>query len=90
MRSFWKPDVRQDVDDELTFHLEMRRREFVERGESDAAAREIAARRFGDVERVAETCRLIDEQWHREQRRAGMWTDFRQDVAYAWLGCSSR
>ena len=28
-------------------------------------------------------CRDIDERWYREQRRATMWMDFRQDVGYA-------
>jgi predicted permease len=82
-RRIWRPDVRQDVDDELAFHLEMRRRDFVERGADDASARQAAAQRFGDVASVAAACRRIGEDWRREQRRAGMWTGFRQDAIYA-------
>jgi predicted permease len=82
-RRIWRSDVRRDVDDELAFHLDMRRRDFIERGAREADARDAAARRFGDVTTIAETCRQIDEAWHREQRRAGMWTDIRQDAAYA-------
>jgi predicted permease len=82
-RRIWRSDVRQDVDDELAFHLEMRRRDFAGRGADDAAARQAAARRFGDVASVAAACRQIDEDWRREQRRAGMWADVRLDAAYA-------
>lgn len=82
-RRFWRTDVREDIDDELDFHLEMRRRDFAERGDDDPAAREAAARRFGNLREIAEACRQIDEQWLREQRRAGMWADFRLDAAYA-------
>jgi len=42
-------DPRRDVEDELSFHLDMRIRELIERGESPARARELALRRFGDV-----------------------------------------
>ena len=81
-RRFWKPDVSQDVDDELMVHLELRQRELVERGLDPVEAREIAARRFGDVQAIAAACRNIDERWYREHRRASMWMDLRQDVTY--------
>ena len=35
-RRIWKPDVRKDVDDELSFHLEMRQRDLAERGAAPA------------------------------------------------------
>ena len=82
-RRIWRSDVRQDVDDELAFHLEMRRRDFMEGGAGEGEARNAAARRFGDVTSIAEACRQIDEAWHREQRRAGVWTELRQDAACA-------
>ena len=81
-RRIWRPDVRKDVADELAFHLEQRQREYAERGLAPAAARAEAERRFGNLTEVAATCRAIDEAWYREQRRASMWTDFRQDVGY--------
>jgi predicted permease len=82
-RRIWRSDVRADIDDELSFHLEMRRRDFAERGADEAAARRAAADRFGDVRAVAAACRRIDEEWRREQRRASMWTDAKQDAMYA-------
>src|SRR5688572_548896 len=82
-RRIWRPDVRKDVDDELAFHLEMRRRDFVKRGLADAAAREAADRRFGNRDAVAAACRRIDEGVIRDKRRASMWMDLRQDFSYA-------
>ncbi|HET7616965.1 MAG TPA: ABC transporter permease [Vicinamibacterales bacterium] len=82
-RRFWRPDIRQDVDDELAFHLEMREHDFQSRGLAPADARAEAERRFGDRRRIGAECRAIDERAARERRRAGMLTDFIQDSGYA-------
>ena len=82
-KQFFRPDVRRDVDDEIAYHLEMRARQLVERGALPDEARESAVQRFGNAASIARECRAIDEAWYREQRRASMWTDLRQDVAYA-------
>ena len=82
-RRLWRPDVRQDVDDEIAFHLAERQRDLEAEGLARAESREAAIRRFGNVDAVAAACRRIDEQWYREQRRANMWMDLRQDAAYA-------
>ena len=67
---FWRADLRADVDDELAFHLEMRRRDLEARGLADDAARAEAARRFGDVASVRERCLTIDERRFRRANRA--------------------
>jgi putative ABC transport system permease protein len=82
-RRIWGPDLRRDVDDEIAFHLEQRQRDLSAGGLSDRDAKEEARRRFGNVAEVAAVCRGIDEQWHREQRRASMWSALRQDGGYA-------
>jgi predicted permease len=82
-RRIGPPDVRQDVDDEIAFHLEQRQREFAAGGLDQAGARDAALRRFGDVAKVAAACRAIDEQRHREKRRASMVNDLKRDLAYA-------
>lgn len=82
-RRLWGPDVRQDVDDEIAFHLEERQRDYAGRGMDQNAARDKARRRFGNIDEVAASCRQIDEQWYRERRRANMWSDVRQDSWYA-------
>jgi hypothetical protein len=45
---FWGPDVGEDVDEELSFHLEMLVEEYVAAGMAPEAARQAAGRRFGD------------------------------------------
>jgi hypothetical protein len=78
---FWRADVRADVDDELAFHLDMRRRDLEARGLADDVARDEAERRFGDVAAVRDTCVTIDERRFRRANRAEvishMWTDLR-------------
>jgi putative ABC transport system permease protein len=78
----WR-DARADVEDELAYHLDRREEDACARGLTPEQAREAARRRFGDVERISTEVRSIDEQSAREQRRAGMWSDLRQDVLYA-------
>jgi putative ABC transport system permease protein len=46
-------------------------------------ARDAAVREFGDPARVAAACRDIDQRRYREERRASMWMDLRQDIGYA-------
>jgi putative ABC transport system permease protein len=81
----WR-DVDRDVDDELSFHLEMRTRDARTRGLDAAAARREAERRFGDVERIRRDVRAIDEQVIRGRRRQSMWRDLSQDISYAIRG----
>ena len=52
-------DPRQEVDEELRFHLEQRTRDYIARGMSPEAAREAAAQRFGDTARVSEACTSV-------------------------------
>ena len=48
---FWRADVRADVDDELAFHLDMRRRDLEARGLADDVARDEA-----DVDSLCRRC----------------------------------
>jgi putative ABC transport system permease protein len=81
----WR-DVEGDVDDELSFHLEMRARDARERGLDDETARREAERRFGNIDRISREVRAIDSQVVLGQRRRSMWSDLQQDVAYAVRG----
>src|SRR5205823_4732614 len=85
-RRIWRPEIGADIDEELAYHLEMRERDYRERGLSPADARDAARRRFGDPSTIRSAVRTIDERAARERRRAGMWTDFRQDILYACRG----
>ena len=80
----WKAPVDDEVDDELTFHLEMRTREYIDRGFSTADARREAERRMGDVERVRAACRTLGEGRDRRMRRIEYASELRQDIGFAW------
>jgi predicted permease len=60
--TFFKPDVRRDVDDELAFHLEERTADLVASGLTPAAAQRQARAEFGDVEQVSAGLRDIDHR----------------------------
>jgi predicted permease len=92
MKAFGRPDRRiwrdtgAETDEEIAYHLEMRERDFLERGMSPAEARAEARRRFGRIDTITRQVRAIDDQSARQERRTGMWTDFTQDVRYALRG----
>jgi predicted permease len=79
-----KPTPRHEVDDELAFHLEMRTREYVERGLDPKLARETAIARFGDFEDVRRSCRTIAEGRERDMRRREWRDELKEDLAFAW------
>jgi predicted permease len=51
-RRFWRRSVSDDVDDEVTFHFQMRVDQFMSAGLSRAEAEDAARERFGDVRAV--------------------------------------
>jgi putative ABC transport system permease protein len=64
---FWGTRVDADVDDEIAFHLEMRVRDYMERGLSERDARAAARIRLGDdLGTARDECLTIG---HRRQRR---------------------
>ena len=72
-----------ELDDEFAFHLEMRTRELLGRGYSEAAAREEALRQFGDLPDAIAYCRAADARRESTQMRVELLSDIRQDVRYA-------
>jgi putative ABC transport system permease protein len=84
-RPFWHlrrgpTTVRDEVDEELRVHLEMKVEELRSGGMSIGAARREALRQFGDVEHTRRYCRQQDEQKETRMQRALMLQDFIQDV----------
>jgi len=77
------PNPKVDVQDELSFHLEMRVRELIDRGESPERARELALQRFGDYDESRRECEAIDERRGRRMARTEYLTELRQDIGYA-------
>jgi putative ABC transport system permease protein len=79
----WPSNIDRDVDEEIAAHLDEMRAEYAAKGLSPDEADAAAARKFGNREDVAEACRLIDRRSRDQQRRTGMLTELRQDLAYA-------
>ncbi|MDQ6830358.1 MAG: ABC transporter permease, partial [Gemmatimonadota bacterium] len=72
-----RPDAQRDVSDEIAFHLEMRTREYIDKGMSTEEARRAAIASFGDVSAVESECR--DERGQSLQERARR--DWRRGLA---------
>jgi putative ABC transport system permease protein len=79
----WKPPVEDEVDGELTFHLEMRTREYLAQGMTPEEARGAALARFGDVARANARCRDLGVRRDRTMDRRQYLTEFRQDLTFA-------
>ena len=83
---FWRANVGADVDDELAFHIEAREQELRERGLSADAAHSEALREFGDVERMRNTLRAMDERHAATARRMHFADDLLRDARVALRG----
>ena len=83
---FWGPNVAEDVDDELGFHVDMLTAHYVERGATPEEARERAVARFGDRAHFRAVLRAHDDRLVRGQRRRELVGDFMQDVRIGLRG----
>ena len=79
---FWGPNVDADVDDELAFHLDMRRRDYEARGLTPDEARRAAAERFGDVQGIGGALRVHDRLRQRGRERREYMSDLTNDLRY--------
>ena len=62
----WKTSPRKEVNDELSFHVEMRTREYMDQGLSAEDAKAKALERFGDSEQHRLDCQRIAQQRNRK------------------------
>jgi len=81
---FWGPRAAADVDDELRFHIEMRVRDYIERGMSESEARIATAQRLGDLATQRAECMTITTRRERRMTRAQLIDALRQDVHFAF------
>ena len=73
-------DVRADIDEEFSFHLDMRTADLIRDGMTDVQAREQARREFGDRAAGLRACAASGDRLERS-RRVGVWLDeLRQDT----------
>ena len=78
-----RPSIDDEVDGELEFHLQMRVRELMAQGLSEADARRVALARFGDMKQARQELLRLG---HERERRPGpgRWvSEIRQDVVFA-------
>ena len=82
----WKTraQITEEVDAELSAHLQLRTQELIDAGFAPADARDEARRRFGDVEFTRRYCREMDVEREQEKRRMTFIDELRQDLTYAF------
>ena len=73
---------RDEVDDELAFHIAMRAGELEAQGMSAGEADAEARRRFGDHERIRSTLHRIESRRGRRMRLGFLVEELRQDIRY--------
>ena len=78
-----RSDPRRDVEDEIRFHLEMRAREYMERGMSPEDARRAAGASFGDVAAIEAECRDVRLLRSRDRARRDWWQGMGFDLRVA-------
>ena len=79
----WKASIKEEVDAELQFHLDMRIREYMAEGMTAEEARRKALAKLGDLERVRAECEEQGEKRDRGTARASWFSTFGQDTKYA-------
>ncbi len=79
----WKVSIREEVDSELDFHVEMRTRELIGRGMSPESARRAAIARLGPVGALKRECRRIARGRDRQFELLDWWRDLAEDLAFA-------
>jgi predicted permease len=76
----------ENLDNEVSFHLETRIAQLMAEGRTAEAAKEEALRRFGDPELVVQRCRRIDERGLRRKLIGDLFSNLLQDSRYALRG----
>ena len=82
-RVFWPVSIEREIADELSAHLELQTRRYIDAGMSESDARAAARARFGDMDRVRDECRDIRTDMETDMRRRELWQEVRSDVAFA-------
>ena len=83
---FWGPDVAEDVDDELRFHVQMLIEHHRARGMTPEEAEREAHARFGDVDDLGRALRAHDSGHLRRHQRREIMGTLLQDLRVAFRG----
>ena len=79
----FRPSPREEVEDEVGFHLDMLVREHMARGVEEGEARRLAEARMGDVERLSEELEDIARLRNRRSDMRLVTDEVRQDIGYS-------
>ncbi len=80
----FRPSAREEVEDEIDFHVAMLAREYVERGMEEGEARRLAEARMGDLESLSDELQEIADRRNRRSDMKLVTEEVRQDIGYAW------
>ncbi|MDH3222321.1 MAG: ABC transporter permease, partial [Gemmatimonadota bacterium] len=72
----------EDAEAELAFHLEMRIKDYMAQGMTEAEAKAAAQVRLGDMDHIRVEVERVANQSAKTERRRVRYTDFRQDLRY--------
>ena len=78
-----KRQIDREIDDELSFHIDMVESELVDAGVPPGEARSQARRQFGNIDRARYNLRSEEQGLERERRRADLKNEIRQDLVFA-------
>jgi hypothetical protein len=81
--NFWGQNLRDDVETELQFHVDMRAAEYAARGMSHDEARQAALARMGSLDTPRDACVEIGRLEQQRRRRARLADSIAIDVRYA-------
>src|SRR6185295_934473 len=81
---WFRPNVEEEVEGEIAFHLEMRTRELIAAGWSPEQARAESRRRLGDLEAMTQRLTRLGRQRDRTMSRTLWIHEFARDVRYAF------
>ena len=80
----WRIPIEQEIDEELDLHVEMRTREYIQRGVDPKTARELALRRMGDAASLKRTMAGVARKRDREMRLTLRLEELRDDLKFAF------
>jgi len=80
----FRPSAREEVEDEVDFHLSMRVREYTARGMEEGEARRLAEARLGDRGSLSDELEDIAERRNRRADMQLVTDEIRQDISYSW------
>src|SRR5687768_7919657 len=80
----WRIPIEQEIDEELDLHVEMRTREYIQRGMDPKTARDLALRRMGDAAMLKRTMAGVARKRDREMRLTLRLEELRDDLKFAF------